>query len=111
MSLPRAGPRLWLGRPCYFEFRDAPGCAPLMWTHRRYAPEVVTSMVAALREFLTEHPFRNVVLVALTGWGQESDRRRAHDAGFDHHIDKPASIAELRPLLLSLRRDTAATSS
>ena len=64
-----AGPRLWLGRPCYFEFRDAPGCAPLMWTHRRYAPEVVTSMVAALREFLTEHPFRNVVLVGYSGGG------------------------------------------
>ena len=48
------GPRLWLGRPCYFEFKDAPGCAPLMWTHRRYSPEVVTSMVAALRQFLAD---------------------------------------------------------
>jgi CheY-like chemotaxis protein len=30
-----------------------------------------------------------VVLVAITGWGQEQDRRRSHDAGFDHHLTKP----------------------
>jgi CheY-like chemotaxis protein len=30
-----------------------------------------------------------LVLIALTGWGQDSDRRRAHEAGFDHHLIKP----------------------
>ena len=30
-----------------------------------------------------------LVLIALTGWGQESDRRRAQEAGFDHHLIKP----------------------
>ena len=30
-----------------------------------------------------------VVLVALTGWGQDDDKRRSHDAGFDHHLTKP----------------------
>jgi CheY-like chemotaxis protein len=30
-----------------------------------------------------------VVLVALTGWGQDEDRRRSRDAGFDHHLTKP----------------------
>ncbi len=30
-----------------------------------------------------------VVLVALTGWGQDEDKRRSHDAGFDHHLTKP----------------------
>jgi CheY-like chemotaxis protein len=30
-----------------------------------------------------------VMLVAITGWGQEDDRRRAHEAGFDHHLTKP----------------------
>ena len=38
-------------------------------------------------------------LVALTGWGQEEDRRRAEAAGFDHHLTKPADIAVLRSLL------------
>jgi CheY-like chemotaxis protein len=31
-------------------------------------------------------------LVALTGWGQEEDRRRSHEAGFDEHLVKPADL-------------------
>jgi signal transduction histidine kinase/ActR/RegA family two-component response regulator len=39
---------------------------------------------------LRQRPWaRNVRLVALTGWGQEEDKRRAHDAGFDYHLVKP----------------------
>jgi dienelactone hydrolase len=63
------GPRLFLGRPCYFEPADDPRCGPLLWTHRRYSPEVVTSMVAALREFLAMHSYRRVVLVGYSGGG------------------------------------------
>jgi CheY-like chemotaxis protein len=40
-----------------------------------------------------------VVLVALTGYGQEEDRRRALAAGFDHHLIKPANLAALRRLM------------
>lgn len=36
-----------------------------------------------------------VTLTALTGWGQEEDRRRTREAGFDHHLTKPADPAEL----------------
>lgn len=32
------------------------------------------------------------LMIAQTGWGQESDRQRAFDAGFDHHITKPVSL-------------------
>jgi PAS domain S-box-containing protein len=38
-------------------------------------------------------------LVALTGWGQESDRQKSIEAGFDHHLVKPAGMAALRKLL------------
>jgi signal transduction histidine kinase/CheY-like chemotaxis protein len=41
-------------------------------------------------------------LVALTGWGQEDDRRRAREAGFDHHLTKPADIGALQSLLASI---------
>ena len=42
---------------------------------------------------------KNVVLVALTGWGQEDDRRRSREAGFDHHLVKPVDPQELERLL------------
>ena len=32
---------------------------------------------------------REMVLIALTGWGQDEDRRRSQEAGFDHHLTKP----------------------
>jgi signal transduction histidine kinase/CheY-like chemotaxis protein len=40
-----------------------------------------------------------VLLIAVTGWGQEEDRRRARDAGFDHHLTKPVSADALEALL------------
>jgi DNA-binding response OmpR family regulator len=43
-----------------------------------------------------------VPIIALTGWGQEEDRRRSREAGFDHHLIKPADIAALQSLLGSL---------
>lgn len=45
---------------------------------------------------------KDVVIVALTGWGQEEDRRRSRQAGFDGHLAKPVSYSELTQLLASL---------
>ncbi|QDT15017.1 PAS domain S-box protein [Alienimonas californiensis] len=45
-----------------------------------------------------------MVLVALTGWGQEEDRRRTREAGFDRHLVKPVEPAVLQQLLAQLRR-------
>ena len=36
-----------------------------------------------------------ILIVAITGWGQEEDRQRARDAGFDHHFTKPVDYAAL----------------
>ena len=44
----------------------------------------------------------DVMLVALTGWGQPADRARASDAGFDHHLTKPIDYQELEALLTRL---------
>jgi len=41
----------------------------------------------------------DMLLVALTGWGQEEDRRRSKEAGFDHHMTKPIDFEALRNLL------------
>jgi CheY-like chemotaxis protein len=40
-----------------------------------------------------------LLLVALTGWGQEEDRRRSAEAGFDAHLTKPLEIDALHQLL------------
>lgn len=41
-------------------------------------------------------------LVALTGWGQEEDRRRSEDAGFDHHLVKPADLDLIESMCLQV---------
>jgi PAS domain S-box-containing protein len=46
--------------------------------------------------------FREVVLIAMTGWGQEEDRRRSKATGFDHHLVKPVNADALQALLDSL---------
>jgi signal transduction histidine kinase/ActR/RegA family two-component response regulator len=41
----------------------------------------------------------DMILVALTGWGQDDDKRRAYDAGFDRHFTKPVNPTVLEELL------------
>jgi PAS domain S-box-containing protein len=49
---------------------------------------------------IREQPWgKSMVLVALTGWGQEEDRRQSKEAGFDHHMVKPVDFAALMGLL------------
>jgi PAS domain S-box-containing protein len=50
---------------------------------------------------------RSIVLVALTGWGQAEDKKRAADAGFDEHLTKPVD-PELLTRVLDLTRRAAA---
>jgi len=45
---------------------------------------------------------RGVVIVALTGWGQDDDRRRSREAGFNHHLVKPVDRSALVTLLSAL---------
>ena len=50
------------------------------------------------RQPMLEH----IVLVALTGYGQESDRERSRAAGFDHHLVKPADFEKVRDILATV---------
>jgi len=45
---------------------------------------------------------RGIVLIAVTGWGQEEDRRRSFEAGCDYHLTKPIAAETMESLLLSL---------
>jgi len=41
----------------------------------------------------------NTVLVALTGYGRDTDRQRSGEAGFDHHLVKPADFPAVQEIL------------
>jgi CheY-like chemotaxis protein len=45
---------------------------------------------------------QGTVLIALTGWGQEADRQRSTEVGFDHHLVKPVDPPDIVDLLASL---------
>jgi CheY-like chemotaxis protein len=52
---------------------------------------------------IREQPWgRDLVLVALTGWGQEEDRQKSREAGFDRHLIKPVDDEVIMNLLASL---------
>ena len=52
---------------------------------------------------IREEPWgKEMVLIALTGWGQDEDRRKSHEAGFDGHLVKPVNYPALMTLLDSL---------
>lgn len=52
---------------------------------------------------IREQPqFDDITLVALTGWGQEEDRRESKASGFDHHLTKPVNFNVLKELLATI---------
>ncbi|MCW1923927.1 PAS domain S-box protein [Luteolibacter arcticus] len=50
---------------------------------------------------------KKAILIAMTGWGQDEDKRRSDEAGFDHHLVKPVDTGDLVKLLASLKAETA----
>jgi CheY-like chemotaxis protein len=71
----------------------------------RFLPEVVLLDIGlpgmdgheVARRLRGRPRFEHTTLVALTGWGQESDRRRSQEAGFDHHLVKLLRTIDPRP--------------
>lgn len=55
-----------------------------------------------------EQPWgKNIVIIALTGWGHEDDRRRSEEAGFDGHLVKPVDYDKLLAMLSSFTKKAA----
>ena len=50
---------------------------------------------------------REIVLVAMTGWGQDDDKRKSHEAGFNFHMVKPVDPSDIEKLLAGLNTGTA----
>jgi PAS domain S-box-containing protein len=56
---------------------------------------------------IREHPWgKGVVIVAQTGWGQEDDKKKSQEAGFDFHMVKPVDPADLEKLLAEAQAAT-----
>jgi CheY-like chemotaxis protein/two-component sensor histidine kinase len=78
--------------------------------YRAYRPEVVLLDIGmpgmdgyeVARRIRADASGSRTSLVALTGWGQDEHRQKAREAGFDHHLVKPAEIPALQALLGSL---------
>ncbi|HEV3143684.1 MAG TPA: PAS domain S-box protein [Gemmataceae bacterium] len=52
---------------------------------------------------IREQPWgQKMLLIALTGWGQDEDRRRSKEAGFDHHLVKPIKAATLEQIMADM---------
>lgn len=74
-----------------------------------YRPDVVLLDIglplvdgfAVAKRLRQEPALGDVVLVALTGYGQESDRQQSREAGFDHHLVKPVDFAKIESILLA----------
>jgi PAS domain S-box-containing protein len=76
---------------------------------RDFRPEIVLLDIGmpgmsgydVARHLRAEPDYRTVVLAALTGYGQEDDRRRSREAGFDFHLTKPPDPSALEALVTS----------
>jgi len=74
---------------------------------KTYHPDVVLldiglpgiSGYQVARELRRQPEFSQTLLVAVTGYGQEEDRRRSREAGFNHHLVKPVSPESLQAVL------------
>lgn len=62
-----ATPLVYLARPC--QFIRGPECTPDLWTHRRFSPEVVAALDAAITELMRAHGTRRLRLVGYSGGG------------------------------------------
>jgi len=75
-----------------------------------FLPEVVLLDIGlpGMDGYEVAHALRNLpesggmLVVALTGWGQEKDRQRSREAGFDDHLVKPVDPEHLRAVLVEL---------
>jgi signal transduction histidine kinase len=78
----------------------------------RYHPDVVFLDIGmpgmdgfdVARRIRQNRNYDDIVLIALTGWGQAEDRQRTQAAGFDHHLVKPADISALQSLLVDVAK-------
>jgi CheY-like chemotaxis protein len=89
------------------EVRTATDGPSALAVAKQYRPELILLDIGlpgmdgyeVARRLRQQEEARNVKLVAVTGYGQEEDRRQAREAGFDAHLIKPTELTDLQRLL------------
>ena len=66
-----------------------------------------TDGYALARQLRALPELHGATLIALTGYGQNEDRRLAEEAGFDHHLVKPADLGQVARILADVERSRA----
>ncbi len=92
------------------EVRVAHDGATALETAKAFRPELVLLDIGmpgmdgyeVAKRFRPTPEAQGALLVALTGWGQESDRSRSREAGFDHHLVKPVDPEVIRGLIVEM---------
>ena len=81
---------------------------------RSFRPEVVLLDIGLpnldgyqVARTLREEGFHDTIIIAVSGYGQEEDRKLSKQAGFDQHLVKPASLPQLRSILDRVRHQSA----
>jgi dienelactone hydrolase len=62
-------PSIYLGRPCYHQFKMPANCDNSLWTNKRYSQKVVNSMVIALTRYIERHNISHIRLFGFSGGG------------------------------------------
>ena len=89
------------------DVRRAHDCLSALDQARDFAPQVVLcdlglpglSGFEVAGRLRAQSAYRDTLLVALSGYGRDEDRRQAYAAGFDHHLTKPVDPEELASML------------
>jgi PAS domain S-box-containing protein len=90
-----------------YEVRTAHDGIAALSAAREFAPEVVLMDIGlpgadgyeVAQRIRGEESLHDVLLIAMTGYGEEEARARSRQAGFDHHLVKPVDVSELKALL------------
>lgn len=75
---------------------------------RTYRPNVILLDIGLpsldgyqVARILRQEGFHDMIIIAISGYGQDEDRRRAEEAGMDYHLTKPVDLKSITDLLQS----------
>ncbi|MES2606705.1 MAG: ATP-binding protein [Pseudomonadota bacterium] len=106
-NIPAAQTTGWMLESLGHEAELAYGAADALTTARAFRPEAILLDIGLpgmngydlCRQLRKEPLFKEILIIAQTGWGQERDRQLAKEAGFDHHLVKPVNFETVTELL------------